>query len=183
MDSASAALWIDDIDIRTMPPVMVVPPPLMFTCAVLSASSTPLTCPPPEKLKFPFWPIPTLPLIRNGPLLRLMIDPWSPSTANSPAAPSALQMLGGEQFKVAGLNEMFIVLNPAKVAEPENEVAQVRGPSDLLTVVLKLPLELAVTGIESLIVNAWIQVGMTSIEYVIVYPWPGFKAEALTEIL
>src|SRR6516162_9915707 len=94
-DSANAASWIADMDIRTMPPATVVPPPLMLICAVLSASSTPLTCPPPEKLKFPFWPIPTLPLIRNGPLLRLITNPWMPSTANPLADPSALHMLGG----------------------------------------------------------------------------------------
>jgi hypothetical protein len=46
-DSANAAFWIAAMDIRTMPPAMVVPPPLMLICAVLSASSTPLTFPPP----------------------------------------------------------------------------------------------------------------------------------------
>ena len=164
LDSVSAAFWIDAMDILTMPHVTVVPPPLMFTCAVLSASSTPFTCPPPEKLKIPFWPIPTLPLIRKGPLLRLMTDPWSPRTANPLAGPSALQILGGAQFKFAGLKVMSIVLNPSRVAVPENEVAQGRGPSDLVTVALKLPLLGAVKGIESVMVNAELQDGMTSIE-------------------
>src|ERR1700751_5713596 len=140
------------MDIRTMPPVTVVPPPLMLTCAVLSASSTPLTWPPPEKLKIPLWPIPTLPLIRSGPLLRLIVDPWSPGTAKLLAAPSALQMLGLGQFKVAGLNVIFMVLNPTKVAEPDSVTLPVRGPSDWVIVVLKFPLAGPVKEIELLMV-------------------------------
>ena len=73
-------------------------------------------------------------------------------------------MFGGVQFRLARLNVMFTVLKPNKVAEPENEVAQVRGPSGLVTVVLKLPFESPTAGIESVIVNAGLQLGMTSIE-------------------
>jgi hypothetical protein len=73
-------------------------------------------------------------------------------------------MLGGVQFRVAGLNVRLIVLELTKVAEPENEAAQVRGPSGLVTVVLKLPFESPTAGIESVIVNAGLQVGVTFIE-------------------
>ena len=135
-----------------MPPVIVVPPPLMLTWAVLSASSTPVTIPPPEKLNIPFWPIPKLPLIRSGLLLRLMVAPCSPNTANLPAAPSALQMLGLGQVKVAGLNAMFIVFSPTNVAAPEKAEVLLNGPSGFVTVVAKVPLEGALKEIESVMV-------------------------------
>jgi hypothetical protein len=50
--------------------------------------------PAAREVEIPVLADPPLPLIRNGPLLRLMTDPWSPSTANPLAGPSALQMLG-----------------------------------------------------------------------------------------
>jgi hypothetical protein len=67
-------------------------------------------------------------------------------------------MFGGAQFKFAGLNVMFMVLNLSRVALPTNEVAQMRGPSDLVTVSLKVPLFGAVKAIESVMVNAELQV-------------------------
>jgi hypothetical protein len=71
---------------------------------------------------------------------------------------------GAEQFRLLGEKLIGIVFNPTKVADPENVVEHVRGPSGWVSVVLKVPFPGATKEIEFVMVIVEEQVGMTSIE-------------------